>query len=77
MPSVLQALGLEVLQLLQCLLEHNPGLTSALQGCNFEGLKGSLALLPSERDSWQGAAVGCLPAGMLLLFDGVLSCWVE
>ncbi len=66
--SALQALGLEVLQLLQCLLEHNPGVVSTSQGCSFEGWKGSPALLASSQRSRQGASVGCLPAGMQLLY---------
>ncbi|CAL5224537.1 g7236 [Coccomyxa viridis] len=55
----LQALGLEVLQLLQCLLEHNPGLVSALQGPSSEGLKGSLASLASNQ-GFRPGALGCL-----------------
>ena len=61
--SALQALGLEVLQLLQCLLEHNPGVVSTSQGCSFEGWKGSPALLASSQRSRQGASVGCLQLG--------------
>ena len=65
----MQALGLEVLQLLQCLLEFNPGLVSASQGCESEGCEGMSAGAAPEQSLWRGVLVGCLPAGHCIYTD--------
>lgn len=61
--SAMQALGLEVLQLLQFVMEYNPGLVSASQGCESEGCEGLAAGAALEQSLWRGVLVGCLPAG--------------
>jgi len=55
----MQALGLEVLQLLQCLLKHNPGLINAFTTLSIQGVEGSAAL---DGGIWRGALVSCMQA---------------
>ena len=56
----MQALSLEVLQLLQCLLEYNPGLVDSSQGCGLDGFGGLSAGTALDPGVWQVRPVGCL-----------------
>ena len=73
--AALQALGLEVLQLLQFLLEHNPGLFSASQGCSSEDCEGVPAGAAPEQSLWRGILVGCLPAEHCIYTDKSSAAW--
>ena len=62
---MMQALGLEVLQLLQCLLKHNPGLINEFT-LSIQGVEGPAALKEIMPGIWQGTLVSCMQAASRL-----------